>query len=356
MVVFVAFLQSAKNRNRRKFVGFIDHHGLETAFQRLVFLEIFLVFVERRRADGTQFATRQRRFQDVGRVHRTLTAASPDERVDFVDEKDDFALGLRHFLHHAFESFLELALVLRTGQQRTHIERVKLLVFQVFRHVAAHDSLCQALDNGRFTRARLTDENRVVFRASRQDLQHTPNLVIAPDDGVEFAFSSIIDEVFRVFRECLEILVAAHRLHFLTLTQVADGLQQRFFGDSSIFQNAARRTVHAEQGQQHRLHRYEFVAHFPSLVHRPLQHLIRGVCKIRLAALHTRQMGDFALDKLLQLPHIHARLAEQIVRHVLRFLHNAVEQVDGFNRLLSSRLRTTGSRLHSLLRLDRKFV
>ena len=166
--------------------------------------------------------------------------------MDFVDEEDDFALGLRHFLHHALESLLELAFVLRASEQRTHIEREKLLVFQVLGHVAAHDSLCQALDDGRFTRARLTDENRIVFRASRQDLQHTANLVVASDDGVELAFPSIIDEVFRIFREGLEILVAAHRLHFLALSQLGDGLLQALLRDTSVFHNTAGRTVHTE--------------------------------------------------------------------------------------------------------------
>ena len=67
-------------------------------------------------------------------------------------------------------------------------------------------------------------------------------------------------------------------------------------------------------------------------------------------------MGDFALDELFQLPPVHARLAEQVVGHVLGFLHHAVEQVNGLDGLLSSRLRTPCSRLHSLLRLDGKFV
>ena len=51
MVVFVAFLQSAQDADGRGHVGLVDHHALESAFQRLVLFKVFLVLVEGSGAD-----------------------------------------------------------------------------------------------------------------------------------------------------------------------------------------------------------------------------------------------------------------------------------------------------------------
>src|SRR5260364_290737 len=56
MMDFVLFLQAAQNRNRRFDRWLFDQHFLETPLKRGVFLNIFAVFVERRRADAVQLA------------------------------------------------------------------------------------------------------------------------------------------------------------------------------------------------------------------------------------------------------------------------------------------------------------
>ena len=87
----VAFLETAKNRDRVFDRRLADVGLLETAFERLVLLDVLLVFVERRGADAAQITARQRGFQHVGCVHRAFGAAGADQRVKFVDEENDFA-------------------------------------------------------------------------------------------------------------------------------------------------------------------------------------------------------------------------------------------------------------------------
>ena len=356
MVVLVALLQSSQDGDGRKLVGLIHHHRLEASLQGLVLLEVLLVFVERRGTDGTQFAAGQRRLQDVGGIHGTLATAGTYQRVNLVDEEDDLAFGLRHFLHDALQSFLKLAFILRTGQQRTHVEREELLVLQVLRHVTAHDALGQTFHDGGLTRARFTDEDRVVLRTARQNLQHASYLVVTAYHWVELAFAGIVDEVLGIFRERLEVLVAAHRLHLLPLSQFSNGLLQTFLGDAGILHDAAGGAVHREQCQQHRLHAHELVAHLLGRVLSALQHLPSCIGEVGLAALHAWQMRNLALHEAFHLLAVHTQLTEQIVRDVLSFLHDAVEQVNGLHSLLTCRLRTPCSRLHGLLRLNRKLV
>src|SRR5215813_7765921 len=115
VVHLVALLQPAEDRDRVLDRRLLDHHRLEAAFERGVLLDVFAVFVERRRADAVQFAARERRFEQVSGVHRAQV------------EGDDPS------------------------------------VFQTFGHVAAHDALGQAFDNRGLADAGFADQHRIVL-------------------------------------------------------------------------------------------------------------------------------------------------------------------------------------------------
>ena len=127
--------------------------------------------------------------------------------MDLVDEEDDATLGLRHLVDDRLQTLLELTLILRTSDQRTHIERVELLVLQVLRHVATNDTACQSFDDGGLTRTRLTNQNRVVLRTTRQDLQHATNLVVTSDDRVELTLTSQVDQILGILLQRLVVVV-----------------------------------------------------------------------------------------------------------------------------------------------------
>ena len=134
--------------------GLVDHDGLEAALQGGVLLDVLAVLVQRGRADHVQLAAGQHRLEHVARVHRALGGAGADHGVQLVDEQQDPALGGLDLGQHGLEPLLELAAVLGPGDQRAHVEREDRLVAQSFGHVAAHDALGQALDDGRLADAR----------------------------------------------------------------------------------------------------------------------------------------------------------------------------------------------------------
>jgi len=102
VMVFVTFFQSTQNRDGAQRIRFVDHNSLESTFQRLVLLEIFLIFVEGCSTDASQFATSQCRLQYVGSIHSPFAFASTYQCVDFVDEKDDVTFRLFHFVDNGF--------------------------------------------------------------------------------------------------------------------------------------------------------------------------------------------------------------------------------------------------------------
>src|SRR5712691_4088953 len=194
VVRLVAVAQAAQDLDGVLDRRLLDADLLEAALQRSVALEVLAVLVEGGGADRLQLAARQRRLQDRGGVDRALGGARADEIVELVDEQDDVA-ALGDLLHHLLQALLELAAVLRAGDQRGQVERIDLLVLQELGDLVGTDARRQALDDGRLADARLADQDRVVLRAAREDLHHALDLGLAADDRVELALGGELGQV-----------------------------------------------------------------------------------------------------------------------------------------------------------------
>ena len=221
MVDFVLLLQAAQDRDRRLDRRLADQDALEAALERGVLLDVFAVFVQRRRADAMQLAARQRRLQHVAGIDRAFGLAGADHRVDLVDEDDGLPLVLGDFLQHALQPLLELAAEFRAGEQQRHVEHEHALVLQRIGHLAGDDALRQAFDDRRLADAGLADQHRVVLGAPLQHLDRAPDLVVAADHRVELALARPLGQVERIFLQRLalafglgriDLLAAAHRI------------------------------------------------------------------------------------------------------------------------------------------------
>ena len=91
-MVLVSLLQSAQDGYGRELVRLVDHNGLETPLERLVLLEVFLVFVQCCRSYGSQLSSCQSRLEDICRVHRAFRGSRTDQCVYLVDEQDYLAI------------------------------------------------------------------------------------------------------------------------------------------------------------------------------------------------------------------------------------------------------------------------
>ena len=68
--------------------------------------------------------------------------------------------------------------------------------------------------------ARLADEDGVVFRPARKNLEYAPYLLVASDDGVEFSGACHLVQVDGIFAQCVEYLfgsLAVYRAAFAEL-------------------------------------------------------------------------------------------------------------------------------------------
>ena len=193
-----------------------------------------------------QFPARQHRLQQIPRVHRPLGLARAHHRVQFVDEQNDLARRLLHFLQHRLEPLFELAAKLRAGNQRAHVERDHPLVLQPLRHVAAHDAQRQSLHDRRLSHARLADQHRIVLGPPREHLDHPADLLVAPDHRIELARRCQLRQVAPVPLQRLVSHFRILRRHPLVAAHLAQRLHQALARDAEILE------VH--RGQQHVLH------------------------------------------------------------------------------------------------------
>ena len=137
----------------------------------------------------------KRGLEHVGGVDGALGRAGADQRVQFVDEKNDLALRVFNFLEDGFEPVFELAAIFSAGQHRAQVQGDHALVLQNFGHVTGNDSLGKALDDGSLADAGFADEHRIVLGAARKNLHDSTNFFIPSDDGIELAAAGLLSEV-----------------------------------------------------------------------------------------------------------------------------------------------------------------
>ena len=227
-------------------VGSRDHHGLETALERRILLDVLPILVERGGANRMQLAASQHGLEHVGGVHRALRGAGADHGVELVDEEDHLTLRVDDLLQYRFEPLLELAAILRAGHQGAHVERDNALALQAFGHVAAENAAGEAFDDGGLADTGLADEHRVVLRSARQHLDHAPDFLVAADHRIELAFAGELGEVAAVplerlvcalgvlARHALRTADADHRCEDLVACQAAFGEQPGGGGASRL--------------------------------------------------------------------------------------------------------------------------
>ena len=94
-----------------------------------------------------------------------------------------------------FKALLELSAVLRSRDHSSHVYRDYALRLHLLGNFAAVDRLRKPFDDGRLSYARLADEDGVVLRPARENLDYALKLLLTPNHGVELPLPCKIGEV-----------------------------------------------------------------------------------------------------------------------------------------------------------------
>ena len=152
-----------------------------------------------------KFTSCKHRFQHISGIHTALCFTGTDQIVNFIDKQNDISFCLLHFLQNGFQTLLKFTTVFRTRNQRTHIQLNQLLFLQGLRDIALHNTPCNTFHNRGFTNTRFTDQHRIVFCLTGQDLNDTADFIIPSDNWIDFTVFDFLHQITSVFTQRLQI-------------------------------------------------------------------------------------------------------------------------------------------------------
>mmetsp|Transcript_29801 Transcript_29801/g.82064 ORF Transcript_29801/g.82064 Transcript_29801/m.82064 type:complete len:508 (+) Transcript_29801:826-2349(+) len=203
VVFLIRPAQSLQDLHRLRDGGLLTNYLLEAPLKRRILLDVLHVLVRRGGANDLELAASERRLQEVRCVHRRVAGkAGTHKLVDLVYEEADALLGIGRLLYDGLQALLELATVLRAGNEETEVQRINTLPAQPGGHTALDYPLRKALGNGSLPDARGPYEARVVFPAPEKDLDDALQLGLAPDDRVEEAILGHLRQISRYLVKC----------------------------------------------------------------------------------------------------------------------------------------------------------
>ena len=168
--------------------------------------------------------------------------------MHFIDKQDDFALAALHLVHHRLQSLLELTSVLRTGDQRTQIQRDQSHT-QRLRNIALHDTIRKTLHNGCFTDSRFTDQHRVVLRTTTENPNHTTNLLISTNHRIDLSLLCLLHQINSVLIQCVIGTFRSICVSLRITSLLFDGVAQFLLCQSHTLKQRFHSRI-TEQGQQ----------------------------------------------------------------------------------------------------------
>lgn len=86
-----------------------------------------------------------------------------------------------------------------------------------------------------FADAGFSDQHGIVLRPSRQNLDHTPDLLVAPDHGVQFSLAGELGQISAILLQRLIGPFGVLRRHALMASHVLQGAQELILREPELF-------------------------------------------------------------------------------------------------------------------------
>ena len=131
--------------------------------------------------------------------------------MQFVDE--NHRVGVVHKLFHdGFQALFKLPAILGSRDDQGEIQHQNPFVGKKRRNLSVHDPLRKTFDDGCLSDARIADQNRIIFRAAAEDLNHAVNLRVTAYERVQNAVHRRLRQVSRKLAEKRRFLRLDERL------------------------------------------------------------------------------------------------------------------------------------------------
>jgi hypothetical protein len=191
-------------------------------------------------------------------------------------------------------------------------------------------------------------------------MNHAPNLLVAPNHGVELALPRQQSEVAPVFFERLILLFGVLVSDALSTANVLQGAQDSVARDALHAQGASRLACSVRRQPQQQVFRADILV---LEAHRLVEGGVQGglqslgdLCADRRRARHLRASLQVLRYRALDGARHHAQLLQQRRHNASLLLHQRQQQVFAVNRRVAVLFREALRLLQGFLRLNRQFV
>ena len=120
VMLLVMLLHTFQNLQRHLRARLLDHYRLESPTQGLILLDMFPIFIHRRRTNQLNLPPRQRWLQNIRCVHRPFSSSRPHQKVQLINEQNHIFIFNR-FVNHSLNSLFKLPPKLRPRHHRTQV-------------------------------------------------------------------------------------------------------------------------------------------------------------------------------------------------------------------------------------------
>jgi len=189
VMLFIAVTQPLENLHRFIFAGRFHNNGLEPAFQCGILFDILAILVKSSRTDALHLTAGQSGLEHIGGINGTLRPAGTNQRMQFVDKQNHIRCTT-DFINHRLDAFFKLTAILGPSHHHRQVQHHDSLVFKYFRNLMLIDFLSQAFDNRGLANPSFTQQHRIVFGSTAQNLNQTFNLVGPTNNRIQFTLGS----------------------------------------------------------------------------------------------------------------------------------------------------------------------
>ena len=193
---------------------------------------MLFVLIQRRGADGAQFAAGQRRLEQIAGVHRSFGLSRADHRVQFIDEQNHLPIALLNFLNDSLEPILKLAAIFGAGDQAPMSSAMIRLFLSDLRHIAIDHPNRQPFDDRGLSHARLANQHRIVLGPACKHLHRPADFLVAADDRIEFSLPCHLDQIAPITLEGLVLFFGILVGDALPAADFLEGVEDRVVGDA----------------------------------------------------------------------------------------------------------------------------
>ena len=131
-------------------------------------------------------------------------------------DKEHSAFSLFEICQNRFESLLKIAPVLRTGKQRTHIQRINDAANQCLRDFPFNNLSGKTLGDSCFANPGLTHVERIILASATQNLHGARDFKVAADQRINFSGNCLFIEIYRKRRQgILKVLIRQLLVRFI---------------------------------------------------------------------------------------------------------------------------------------------